>query len=1160
MFIYLNKKIKIEIPPKNPIAVNALSWNKEQGWIVVGGDGGLLKVLRLESLSSRENASASSNLTMNQTLEGHQGPVQCVTWNEQYRKLTTSDKHGLIIVWMLYKGKWYEEMINNRNKSVVRDMKWNADGQKICIVYEDGAVIVGGVDGNRIWGKDVGHKLSQVAWSPDGKKILFGSSHYPHDRIFIYDDSGEKLDTVNIQCLEGSQEAKIASISWYNGEFGYSQPNCPTLCICFNNGRLQIMRHQADNEPIMVDTEMHVVTCQWNQTGTVLAIAGAEVQEGEVETKSNVVQFFTPFGDHLRTLKVPGNELRSLSWEGRGLRLTLAVDHFIYFANVRPDYKWGYFANTVVYSFTKPERSENCVVFWDTKLNGHQIKYVKGLMDIAAAGEHCVLSTKHHDDSNQYVLILCNAIGTPVDSKYIDVEPQFLTMTSTHIIVTSHNCVYIWAYAASRSAEAKGKKRKRDEIIFHIDDSPSSAKDDMAKFLNTGKLTKEPRDAISCISASTKLLVIGKDSGSMQNYSLPTLALGNTHQLNCRPEILSLNCDSSRVGVVDINGIFTLYDLDVKHTDPETGTSHVGSVVPGFERKDVWNVMWAKDNPQLFAIMERTYMYIFRGTDPEEPFTSNGWICEFDNLQVRSVLLDDVLKDPEHPTKECIFDNEIKALRDTRDLLEKVGIDDAAVFIEDNPHPRLWRLLAESALSNLDLDIADRAFVRCKDFQGIEFVKKLRRFGEDRKQKAEVAAYFHRFEEAEQIYLEMDRRDLAKQLRVKLGDFFRVVKLIHSSGTVPDNKAMMQAWNRIGDYYADRLMWAKAAEFYKRGGTKGRLAECYYMMESYSDLESMIYSLPENDPLLPDIGKMFLAVGMCEPSVAAYNKCGQFQQSIAACVALNQWDLAVEVAPLDTKTDIGSAYLANAQHLLKKDMVMDAIELYRKAQHYLDAAKLLYDLAAKHTDNPMRAKKLYVMAALQIEQHRDALKAKSDDPTRSALDGLLAEDSTTQEQTRMIDTAWRGAEAFHFLMLAQRQLYQKNYTDALRTAHALPEYDDYLDPVQAYSVLALAALACKSYSACSKAFTKLESLSTLTEAQQEQYESLALEIFTNHPPRKELGSENWPTSFSKASVVTGRPVTELEFWICGVCSHRSGVEENEHFDTCPLCYAQATDS
>lgn len=40
-------------------------------------------------------------------------------------------------------------MINNRNKSVVTSMSWNADGQKICIVYEDGAVIVGSVNGKR---------------------------------------------------------------------------------------------------------------------------------------------------------------------------------------------------------------------------------------------------------------------------------------------------------------------------------------------------------------------------------------------------------------------------------------------------------------------------------------------------------------------------------------------------------------------------------------------------------------------------------------------------------------------------------------------------------------------------------------------------------------------------------------------------------------------------------------------------------------------------------------------------------------------------------------------------------------------------------------------------------------------------------------------------
>uniref|UniRef100_A0A672PVM6 IFT121/TULP4 N-terminal domain-containing protein n=1 Tax=Sinocyclocheilus grahami TaxID=75366 RepID=A0A672PVM6_SINGR len=140
MFIYLSKNIAI---PNNTV-LKCVSWNKDQGFIACGGEDGLLKVLKLETYTDDaklKGLAAPGNLSMNQTLEGHSGAVQVVTWNEQYQKLTTSDQNGLIIVWMLYK-----EMINNRNKSVVRSMSWNADGLKICIVYEDGAVIVGSVD------------------------------------------------------------------------------------------------------------------------------------------------------------------------------------------------------------------------------------------------------------------------------------------------------------------------------------------------------------------------------------------------------------------------------------------------------------------------------------------------------------------------------------------------------------------------------------------------------------------------------------------------------------------------------------------------------------------------------------------------------------------------------------------------------------------------------------------------------------------------------------------------------------------------------------------------------------------------------------------------------------------------------------------------------
>lgn len=56
----------------------------------------------MEPMSTRDKEHAGA-LTMNQTLDGHSGSVQVVTWNEHYQKLTTSDELGLIIVWIFYR-------------------------------------------------------------------------------------------------------------------------------------------------------------------------------------------------------------------------------------------------------------------------------------------------------------------------------------------------------------------------------------------------------------------------------------------------------------------------------------------------------------------------------------------------------------------------------------------------------------------------------------------------------------------------------------------------------------------------------------------------------------------------------------------------------------------------------------------------------------------------------------------------------------------------------------------------------------------------------------------------------------------------------------------------------------------------------------------------
>ena len=103
---------------------------------------------------------------------------------------------------------------------------------------------------------------------------------------------------------------------------------------------------------------------------------------------------------------------------------------------------------------------------------------------------------------------------------------------------------------------------------------------------------------------------------------------------------------------------------------------------------------------------------------------------------------------------------------------------------------------------------------RCGDYHGIQFVQRLQRLPNAFMQRAEIDFYFQNFKEAEEAYIEMDRADLAIEMRSKLGDWFRVEKLVMDYGS--DDTTLVDAWNHIGEYYYDRHKWSKAAQYYAK--------------------------------------------------------------------------------------------------------------------------------------------------------------------------------------------------------------------------------------------------------------------------------------------------------------------------------------------------------
>ncbi|KAL5245231.1 hypothetical protein ACI65C_012641 [Semiaphis heraclei] len=1153
MFLYLSKKIAIP----NNTKINCLEWNSSEDCIAVGGDDGLLKVLKIDSGTPADGKlrglAGQANLSINKTLEGHSGNVLTIVWNEKHNKLTSSDENGLIIVWTLYKGTWQEEMINNRNKSVVKGMAWNGDGEKICIVYEDGAVIVGSVEGSRIWGKELKKlMLTGVQWSPNSKFLLFTIKT---GEVHLFDSDGNFISKLGMVCLPVSlNNVPITACHWLNKNLN----DCPQLAIAYKTGHVQLMRDQYDMNPVVFECDMLIVAIKWNHNGSVLALVGTLIVDGDVK-ESNVLQLYSPFGEHLRTLRIPGYMVSSCCWESTSLRITLAIDSFVYFANVRYDYPWCYFAGTIVYAYRNHEEAVTEITFWNIKKNEFYHTKFDSLLCMDAYKDHCVLAVRNNnDESKPYTLIICNNINTIVDTKHINFEPIWITMNGALVIVSSHTSFMTWQYSVPKSHSASITNVKRKKVkMFHIDDTPSGVDEltQESREFKSSSFQKETKDRITCITASDQYLFIGRESCALQKYSLPQVALVERKMLSSKPYKLALNSNSKRLAVIDSTGVLTLVDVSEDNVVKGSTNSEASN---SFQRRDVWIMKWASDDPELLAIMEKTRMYVIRGFNPEEPISTSAYIASFENLEIQAFLLDEIIQSPENPSLDYVITLETKSLRDTRQLLDKVSIEEAITFINDNPHPRLSRLLAEASLQALDLSTSETAFVQCKDYHGIKLVKQLANINDILLKQAEVAVYFGDYVKAEQLYIEADRKDLAVILHQKLGNWFKVVELLKSSSSLIgiSGLTMNLAWQGIGDHFLDNQQWDLAVEYYKKADNPEKLVECYIILKDYESLASLAKSLPGNHPLLETISVFFVNSGMAEDESIDQN----FSKRTLTSVEFDMSKLSELMKCMnDTNRD---QWLDNVKDVLK------IISKCINEERYTEAAQLIFATVCQEIKSdiqPNIIKQLATAGALLIEEYKE----KNIQSTLLDVEEITMDDfgiMPFKSRVEIIENSWRIVESLHFLILAQQQLYNGDFHLALQTSLTLRNYEDMLNIEQVYSIIALAAIANGSFNIASRAFMKLETINT-----KKNYHQLTLIIFSKYAPKDSTPLfiqcysclDNFPAWSLKcpqcktkpeASIVTGQPLTDTKsLWCCRQCKRNATIIDMGPLNYCPLC-------
>lgn len=186
-----------------------------------------------------------------------------------------------------------------------------------------------------------------------------------------------------------------------------------------------------------------------------------------------------------------------------------------------------------------------------------------------------------------------------------------------------------------------------NEWTFHVDDSPQSGHN---KPVPTKSL-HENQDPICSCTASNNTIIVGRSSGVLLRYNLNPMSLEYKYIVRCRPQKLTLNSNCQRLAIIDVNNVLSLFDLFAKSESGGNGSGKGNGLGQhlAMKKKDCWDIVWSKDNPELFACMEKNKMYIFRGEQPEEPVQSSAYICCFNDLEIKAVQLDEIMMNPDNP-------------------------------------------------------------------------------------------------------------------------------------------------------------------------------------------------------------------------------------------------------------------------------------------------------------------------------------------------------------------------------------------------------------------------------------------------------------------------------------------------------------------------------
>ena len=1253
--------------------LSKISINPMTNFFCIGDSKGFLQIINYpqiisqsQPLSRDESFSQNQNQNCFQFITNiqHKYSISLISWNICYNKLTTVDSEGTLVVWKK-KGGYYDiEMVNKREESYIRDVKWSKSGKFICFIYEDGQIFTGLVEGNHDWYNTVESGLAFVEFSPDDQKILIAKKK---EKIYIFSANGQQIGEMILE--EPYNEYDIVTIDWwsdyrknYNEMILSEEKDAESvadksrnnihdklskstdiwlkdsmhendynkfskhLMVAFSNGNILFFDDENDKEPKKLKTELNkILGAQWEPKGTFFIVTGNFNDSKEDNKSENNVKalalFYNLEGEMIKILVCP-NKIFSFSL-GNSTTIALEAQNIIYTGFIKYNYKWAFFCNTIVVGYLIGDNKYN-VLYLDIDNNAKMSKNIHNLLGIIANDLFCVLFTSNRE--NFYNILFTNNFGNVTDNKKCPIKPVTYAINNDYLIISDGNYIFIQVFKRNIKKKKKNVDEKSDseiinnndkkseniiinfdkksikEYIFFIDDENINIKKinyDYDTFISEAKNLKT-NNKIIAISLTSKYFYISRSLGNVYQYDISTFKLEKKFFFKEKIKKFGVSPFETYLWSIDNDDILRLHNIkpDIKENEKEN------KLINEFILKDVWELEWINktedfdenfDDTLSFVTVERNKLFFYSNLEHEgDPYICTDYLAKYFDNEAIAVKLEDLINNKHNSNinpNNYIKRYENKILAQFNNLIETgKDLDEIYDFVKKNPSKKLWRRLSMKAMENLDFYTARKSMLQMNDFNGIEFINRMKNVKDPELLKAEIAQYNSNYEEASKLFSKSNRNDLNLAMLMKLGKWDQVSEIMsqEENGENKNTKEeqIKMAYNKYADELFEKKEYDKAEEFYNKAGNIKGLTNCYFAKEEYDKASKMLEVIPEEDEYLEEMGNKFLGLGMCNEAVTAFTKHGNIKKGIESYISCNRWEDA-----LDLSAKNGFIYM---QELVDKfsdqfrlsGKKLDLINLYRKANMSVEVYKYLCEIAQdmrRMGVSPIIVKKIYVLAALELEKYKSQINQqiyeeglfnnKNQDNSKSKINYI--DDALKKEIDRIINNHWRGAEAYHYYLLCQVQLHNKKYKSSCKTAMRLRFYEDILGTETVYKLIAICSYMNKCYKIFANALGVLSNDESINKNLRIKFNQMAKDFFLKKKP------ENIDEKFYKCPnpdcqepiseydtycctcgyimygcVLSGMSILDNKYFKCKQCRNKTIKVEvkKKQFKHCPLCH------